>query len=625
MGDVLSDAGYVTGYWGKWGYGGSKSQPDPEILNVQTLPTSHGYQHVLAELHHVRAHTFFQPTLWKAPAGPNALGGLELIPNSMSRYKNNRHYPNAPALQNHKDYPDTAYCDDLYAFAALDFVRIQSQNYNATGQPFFGLLALQVPHAPFGEIAQLPEWEKAYKRLPFWNSLSDQSKHWASMITRIDGHIGNILAALEDPNGDGDTSDSIAENTLVIFQSDNGGPGGKSYSEFDSNGGLREHKGKIQEGGIRVPMMMRLPANFAKKSSFKAGTSTDLIFDVTDFFPTFCDLAGVDAPLGIDGVSLAPTLFGNGHQKTREFLIHEAGNGQSIIRGDYKLIRTKTGLELYHLKNDHAENNDLANKYPKMVEELEALLLGERVAEPKGFSNTYHHWIGNNAASASDAKNWSDYEYSNAGITYTSDDGAPHVAWTALMENKGRSEAFAVANQDLEFLGLEIKGESAGQSLILDPYIKLTGRNEIRISKLGSLTLNQGTVSSLRWVEIASGGMLKGNGILDTTVYNDGTVSSSDEIKVVSDYHQSGDATLSLSLISDKKVPLSAKGNAMLAGDLVINVSPKFKPKKGKVFDIVSANEIHGTFANSGNQVVADDGTRFDIRYSTSSVSLVVN
>lgn len=63
MGDALSAAGYATGYWGKWGYGGSKDLIEPTIDNIQTLPTSHGYQHVLAELHHVRAHTFFQPTL----------------------------------------------------------------------------------------------------------------------------------------------------------------------------------------------------------------------------------------------------------------------------------------------------------------------------------------------------------------------------------------------------------------------------------------------------------------------------------------------------------------------------------------------------------------------------------
>ena len=84
MGDALSTAGYVTGYWGKWGYGGSKGRVRPVIENVQTLPTSHGYKYVLAELHHVRAHTFFQPTLWSAPAASNTVGGLELVANGTS-------------------------------------------------------------------------------------------------------------------------------------------------------------------------------------------------------------------------------------------------------------------------------------------------------------------------------------------------------------------------------------------------------------------------------------------------------------------------------------------------------------------------------------------------------------
>ena len=96
MGDALAEAGYVTGYWGKWGYGGSKDRVQPVIENVQTLPTSHGYKHVLAELHHVRAHTFFQPTLWHAPAGRGSVGGLELVPNSMAAFIN-KSYPSSQA------------------------------------------------------------------------------------------------------------------------------------------------------------------------------------------------------------------------------------------------------------------------------------------------------------------------------------------------------------------------------------------------------------------------------------------------------------------------------------------------------------------------------------------------
>lgn len=623
MGDVLSQAGYVTGYWGKWGYGGTKDRPNPEIVNIQTLPTSHGYQHVLAELHHVRAHTFFQPTLWKAPAAPGSRGGLELVPNAMDRYMNRDDYPDEPALQNHPEYPETAYCDDMYAMAALDFVRVQSQNYNTTGQPFFGLLAVQVPHSPFREVEELPEWDRDYRKKAFWNDLQPQSKQWAAMITRIDGHFKNILAALEDPNGDGDTSDSVVDDTFVIFQSDNGGPGGKNLGEFDANGGLREVKGRIEEGGIRTPLMIKLAKNFSEQSSLKPGTSTDIILDVTDLLPTFCDLAGVQTPLGVDGVSLAPTLTGEGHQRTREFLIHEAGNGQSIIRGDYKLIRRKNGPpELYNLVKDHGEEKNIAGKHPKLVDELMALMIGERVDQPKGFSNTYHHWRGANASLAGEAVNWSDFVYANEGITYATDDGAPQLSWTAHMVNTRSKPNHAVANQDIEFLALEIGGDQAEQSLVLDPYIKLTGRNEIRISSGGSLTVNQGKVSSLRWIEIEEGGRLKGSGQIEGVVYNHGTLSSKDQLKLNSDLRASKKSIIDISLSKD--TALHVDGEAHLAGELLLQIVRGFKPKKGETYSVLKANAVSGKFSNGRDLVKAPDGSQFKINYSPSEITLTL-
>ena len=148
MGDALSRAGYATGYWGKWGYGGSKDMENPTIDNIQTLPTSHGYKFVVAELHHVRAHTFFQPSLWNAPSKGWTPGFMELKPNSVELYRNKK-YPNYPAFQNHPKYPNPAYCDDVYAFACLDFVRSHALEYNRSGKPFFGFFAAQIPHAPF--------------------------------------------------------------------------------------------------------------------------------------------------------------------------------------------------------------------------------------------------------------------------------------------------------------------------------------------------------------------------------------------------------------------------------------------------------------------------------------------
>ncbi len=627
MGDVLSKAGYVTGYWGKWGYGGSKSMTDPVIDNVQTLPTSHGYRHVVAELHHVRAHTFFQPTLWTAPAAPGAVGGVELAPNSMAKYAGNAAYPSLPALQNHPDYPATAYCDDVYAFAALVFVRAQAKNYRATGQPFFGLLAVQIPHAPFGEVARLPDWDKAYRSHPHFASLTDQAKQWAAMITRIDAHFGNILAVLEDPNGDGDRSDSVADNTLVIFQSDNGGPRHPANDEFDANGGLRGHKGTINEGGIRIPTVMRWPSRITRSSQLKAGTSTGRVVDVSDLLPTFCELAGVTAPVGIDGVSIAPTLLGAGHQRTREFVIHEAGNGQSIIRGRHKLIRSKSTVALYDLDEDPAETKDIASDHPALVEELTDLLLAERVAEPRGFANTYHRWTGKDGAATSNANHWSDYVYANAGVTYLADDGAPRVSWVAVMENTGTTDAQANADADLEFLGLEIRGQSAGQALVLGRGVNLTGRNEVRISARGTLTVDGGAVSSLRWVDVKPGGTLQGSGKVNAALYNRGTISVGTDtgdalLEVKSDYVEIGNPTLTLCFSGTRSTALLVEGEAHLCGKLSVSAGPGYTAIQGQRFTVLSAGKIDGAFANAGNRVVADDGARFEIGYTANTVTL---
>lgn len=630
MGDALAAAGYTTGYWGKWGYGGSKTQVNPVIENIQTVPTSHGYQFVLAELHHVRAHTFYQPTLWSAPTRRQAPGGLELIPNSMARYQNNKDYPNAPAFQNHSKYPKTAYCDDTYAFAALDFVRAQAQNYKKSGQPFFGLLAVQIPHAPFDEISSLPDWSTAYSNDRHFKRLAAQSKQWAAMVTRIDAHFGNILAALEDPNNDGDESDSVADNTLVIFQSDNGGPGGKNNVELNANGGLRGTKGSIYEGGIRVPLVMRWPAKINNASSLKVGTDTNRVVDVTDLLPTFCELAGAPIPLGIDGVSIAPTLLGSGHQRHRDFIIHEAGNGQSIIHGKHKLIRSKKSLQLFDLEADHAEANNIAAKNPKLVKTLETLLLGERVAEPRGFANTYHHWIGKDGEATSLARNWSDYTYANAGITYMTDKGTPRLSWVARIENTGTNSNTARAGANLEFLGLEIRGNAktkASQSLVLGKGINLTGRNEIRLSAHATLTVNGGTVSSLRWLDIHPDATLNGHGTIDATIYNSGTINAgnSDQsaLNVSSDYHQTKKASLKLSLNGKQHPSILIEGNADIAGTLSISNAKGFKPAPGKPYTILKAKNVTGTFANASDTVVTPDGVRFAIHYSNTAVTLI--
>ena len=531
----------------------------------------------------------------------------------MASYKGNSAYPDLPARQNHPDYPETAYCDDVYCFAALDFVREQALTYLKEDQPFFGLLSVQVPHSPYGAIVRLPEWDADYAEHPHWDSLSIQAKQWAAMITRIDGHIGNLLEALEDPNGDGDHSDSIAEDTLVIFQSDNGGPDNDARESFGANGGLRDVKGSIYEGGIRVPTLMRWPGKI------EAGSSTDQIIDVTDLFPTFCELAGTDIPVGLDGVSIAPSLTGTGYQRPREFIIHETPrHGDSIIRGRYKLVwQGRKERQLFDLEADHAESENLAKKYPDLVKELETLLLGERVSEPKLlfpkgiFANTYHHWTGKDGDRTASPDNWSDYVYANAGKTYLTDDGAPRVSWTASITNG----TTAVAEKDLSVLGLLI---ADGSTLELKDGVTLEGRNEVRVGEQGSLVLLGGTVTSLRWLEIEPRGTLHGSGVIDADLYLSGRMET-ENLQVHGDFHIEPSAVWQVS----GEAPLTVKGTARLGGELVIdesNLPPSSSPDE---WPILKADAIRGVFANKDQRVTSKAGATFKIDYEKQGIRLI--
>ena len=604
MGDALSGAGYTTGYWGKWGYGGSKDMQNPTIDNLQTLPTSHGYKFVVAELHHVRAHTFFQPTLWNAPSKGWAVGFMELKPNSMAKYVNHEAYPNYPAFQDHQKYPNPAYCDDVYAFACLDFVRNQAMEYNRSGKPFFGLFAAQIPHAPFAEVQKLPNWDHDYKDKPYFAKLSPQSQQWCAMVTRIDAHFGNVLQALEDPNGDGDKSDSVAKNTLVVFQSDNGGPGGSNREQLDANGGLLGSKGSIYEGGIRVPTIMRWPDMINADSKLAAGSNTDLVLDCSDLLPTFCELAGASVPLGISGVSLAPTLTGKGRQRIRGFLIHETNGHASIIRDRYKLIRPKQGLkgsgkkksyrkkdgkdpvkwQLYDLQTDPAEANDLAEIRQDLVRELNQLLTAERVDEAAGFANTYHDW---NAKTANgflhEASNWTDYLYENGDVTYMVEKGNPQSHWCAEIRRGA-----AIASKDTEFLALRVAGE-----LTVKNGAGVLARNELRIAEKGGVFLEGGSLSSERWVEVCPGGTLSGHGEVRATLHTSGT------------------------LVLHPGNPLVVRGSVHLSGNL--RVEGIGNPKNLDEITVLKADSIDGRFANSQ---VSFSGKSYVIRYSSDSIAL---
>jgi hypothetical protein len=240
-------------------------------------------------------------------------------------------------------------------------------------------------------------------------------------------------------------------------------------------------------------------------------------------------------------------------------------------------------------------------------------------AEGVNFSRGY----GCHVCSPARSSQQTGYQYINAGETYITDAGPPQLSWTATMSNSGDKPNTARADANLQLLSLELSGKtrSAPQTLVIGPGSTLTGRNEIRLAAHAILTMNQATVSSLRWVDVRPDAMLKGSGTVDAYLYNAGTVSCPGPLAVNRDYRESAGSRLDLTL-SGGEAGLQVRGEATLAGSLAATLAPGFTPPKGAVFKIISSGKITGSFANPDHQVTAPGGTRFRISYTANAVTL---
>jgi len=251
------------------------------------------------------------------------------------------------------------YVHDLFTQAATNFIRVSKY------QPFFLYLAYTIPHAN-NELKdqgmQVPS-DAPYSA----EDWPQPEKNKAAMITRMDRDIGAIRAQLK--------ALRIESNTVLFFSSDNGPhkEGGANAQFFQSSGPLRGIKRDMYEGGIRVPMIARWPGKIP------AGVTSDQVWAFWDFLPTVAELAGVKPPAGIDGLSMLPALLGKKQTNQHEFLyweFHEKGSKQAVRTGDWKAVRLAPGapLELYDLKTDPGETNNVAGSQPKIVAKVEAYL-----------------------------------------------------------------------------------------------------------------------------------------------------------------------------------------------------------------------------------------------------------
>ncbi|GGA86096.1 arylsulfatase [Neiella marina] len=214
---------------------------------------------------------------------------------------------------------------------------------NNQDSPFFIYLAFNAVHTPMEAL----ESDKA--KFPH---LTGKRQEVAAMTLAMDRAIGRVTDKLEELN--------LADNTIIVFTNDNGGPTDKNAS---NNWPLAGTKSNHLEGGIRIPYIMSWPAKIP------AGTVYDLPVSTMDLLPTFYEAAGgTEYKSEVDGVNLLPYVLGENKSRPHQTMYWKKDVRGAIRDGDWKLIRfADRPAELYNIADDIAEQNNLADKYPERV------------------------------------------------------------------------------------------------------------------------------------------------------------------------------------------------------------------------------------------------------------------
>lgn len=369
VGRILSDAGYNTAMIGK----NCTSCDIPEDL---MFPNKKGFDHFYGVMSHKEAHHYFPPRVYR--------DGTTI---------------DLPGNSNHTG---DQYAHDLFIDDAVDWLKNNAGNQQT--KPFFMLYSACIPHA---SLTAPEEWIAKYRgqfpertlKQAHYAGTEEPNATFAAMVSRLDWEVGRILDTLK--------QSGVDNNTIVMFASDNGAhsAGGHSENDFNSSGPLRGEKRDLYEGGIRTPFFVRWPG------TIKPNSKSDHISAFWDVLPTACELAGIDPPANLDGISFAPTLHDNlAAQQKHDYLyweFFERGGKRAIRMGDWKIVQTsmlkkqnnkKSGtkqknkknassktpgpIEVYNLANDIAESNDVAKQHPEIVSKAKLLFQSARTTSP---------------------------------------------------------------------------------------------------------------------------------------------------------------------------------------------------------------------------------------------------
>lgn len=343
---LLQQAGYRTALVGKWGLG--------DVGVAETgLPRRQGFDEFFGYLNQHHAHNHFPDFLWRNEQQVKLPNEVVPVGGAGGGYATR-------AVQ---------FADDLFADAALQFVADNKD------RPFFLYWSMVIPHANNERTRALKNGAQVPDFGPFADKdWPEPDKGHAAMISRLDGYVGRLLAALREHK--------IAENTLVVFTSDNGPHDESNHqlARFQPSGPLTGIKRSLTDGGIRVPTIAWWPGRTP------AGVVSPHVGYFGDWMATAGELAGVAAPAGVDSLSFVPTLVGRPEdQKSHEFLyweFHEGGFKQAALyQGRWKGIRRgapDAPIALYDQQNDVGEKTDVAASHPEIARKIGDYLAGAR-------------------------------------------------------------------------------------------------------------------------------------------------------------------------------------------------------------------------------------------------------
>lgn len=318
--ETLRSAGYKTGHVGKWNI-----TPDPSPYVDEAFAVMN----------------------WKGAYYPNEEGTYLGVDGPDFRMEPHGWGPPRQGDE---------YLTDRLTRHATDFIDRHSQ------EPFFLYVAYNAPHTPL---------QADRKYADRFRELQDEpNRLYAGMVSALDDGIGRVLDKL--------STEGLEQNTLVVLASDNGPARGSNYLRgwhddwpkqtlLGSAGPLNGHKAQRYEGGIRIPFIVRWPAQLKRGQTYDQPVST------LDLYPTFCAAAGVKPPLSthIDGVDLLPYLRGDKQGSPHQMLYWKSHNGGAIRKGNWKLlIQSPEVVQLFDLNKDLGEQHNVAAENPDVVKQL---------------------------------------------------------------------------------------------------------------------------------------------------------------------------------------------------------------------------------------------------------------